>query len=256
MNHLNPSTNRLNLTLKPIGLAICIIIGLNGCKDFGYIPVNGSAYIIDDYQSRNPMAGLYVEAVYDDRSLDPIITNPTLTPLMGTITDDHGYFSFDTRFPDQGMIDNTAWALVYSDSMKSNQIGEFRFSSKGSFSNRMTIGLDTLCMPYNIWIVPRLANLGSETSDTILYRVDAVEVVAPSQKDHYVVGPFSIGQVLPAVHVKINFGTQEWLKHGSRYAFWAMYSNQELIHYSTYSLFPEGMRAREGDTVFTDIYLK
>jgi hypothetical protein len=133
-------------------------------------------------------------------------------------------------------------------------LGEFGFQFGDDSYRYKTIHLDTFALPHTVWIVPRIASLGSAPGSELHLRMDRGGDFSPAINwERMYSGPFSVGQKLDAWPGTMSFGMQHWLTFGSRELGSAMWTY--TTEYSGNVMAPWRPRTSEGDTLFLDITL-
>ncbi|MGA1381246.1 MAG: hypothetical protein ACO30N_06820 [Schleiferiaceae bacterium] len=231
------------------GILIAAAVMLASCAYFVSTRFTGYAYIVDSHRSKQPVEGLWIEAYYFQES------ERDDAPFFTSTTDEHGYFSFEGRSPSGGFdIDGWEMAYVYSGADRLDTLGTFQFVSSNRPNNYRTVELDTFALPHTVWIVPRIASLGSAPGNEMHLRMDLGGDFSPdSNLERTYSGPFSVGQKLDAWPGYMSFGIQHWLTFGSREFGSAMWTY--TTEYSGNVMAPWRPRTSEGDTVFLDITL-
>lgn len=222
---------------------------LASCADLVSTRYTGEAYIVDSHRSKQPVEGLWIEAFYYNES------QRDDAPFFTATTDDRGFFSFEGRSPSGGFdIDGWDLAYVYSGSDRLDTLGEFGFQFGDDSYRYKTLHLDTFALPHTVWIVPRIASLGSIPGSELHLRFDRGGDFSPAINfERAYSGPFSEGQKLDAWPGYMSFGMQHWLTFGSR-----EFGSASWTYTSEYFgnvMAPWRPRTSEGDTLFLDISL-
>ena len=222
---------------------------LASCADLVSTRFKGEATIVDSHRSKQPVEGLWIEAFYYNES------ERDDAPFFTATTDDRGFFSFEGRSPSGGFdIDGWEMAYVYSGADRLDTLGEFGFQFGDDTYRYKTLHLDTFALPHSVWIVPRIASLGSIPGSELHLRFDRGGDFSPAINfERAYSGPFLVGQKLDAWPGTMSFGMQHWLTFGSREfgsATWTYTSE-----YFGNVMAPWRPRTSEGDTLFLDISL-
>lgn len=231
------------------GMLIAATAMLASCADLVSTRFKGEAYIVDSHRSKQPVEGLWIEAFYYNES------QRDNAPFLITTTDERGFFSFDDRSPSGGFdIDGWETAFVYSGPDRLDTLGEFGFQFADESYRYKTLHLDTFALPHTVWIVPRIASLGSAPGNELHLRFDRGGDFSPASNwERTYSGPFSVGQSLDAWPGSMSFRIQHWLSFGSREFGSAAWTN--TTEYSGNVMAPWRPRTSEGDTLFLDITL-
>ncbi len=231
------------------GILIAAAAMLASCADLVSTRFKGEATIVDSHRSKQPVEGLWIEAYYFQES------ERDDAPFFTSTTDERGFFSFEGRSPSGGFdIDGWEMAYVYSGADRLDTLGEFGFQFGDDTYRYKTLHLDTFALPHSVWIVPRIASLGSDPGSELHLRMDRDGDFSPAINfERAYSGPFSEGQKLDAWPGTMSFGMQHWLTFGSRQlgsASWTYTSE-----YFGNVMAPWRPRTSEGDTLFLDISL-
>jgi len=207
----------------------------------------GHAVIVDNFNDRNPLEGIYIEMKYTN------IEGGEYQYLDGVTTDKNGYFEINTGFsaPFFG-FDSDAYASVYSDTKYTDTLGFFRFQFNDDSFAFLTIHLDTFVLAHNIWIIPRIKNSGNHQPDEIVIEFNNVSLVDNSVRTKTYSGNIALNQTFEPVEIIMSLNLQHWLSYGSRdLAYGILKKNNQQIGFGNFKLEKPG-RTVSGDTLYID----
>jgi hypothetical protein len=207
----------------------------------------GHAVIVDNFNDRNPLEGVYIEMKYTN------VEGGDYKYLDGVTTDKNGYFELNTSFnaPFFG-FDSDAYASVYSDTKYTDTLGFFRFQFNDDTFAYLTIHLDTFALSHNIWIIPRIKNLGKHQPDEIVIEFQNCGLVDNSRRTTTYSGNIALNQTFEPVEIIMSMSLQHWLCFGSRdLAFAILKKNNNEIGYGYFKL-EKPERTVTGDTLYID----
>lgn len=210
---------------------------------------DGEAYLVNNHRDKQPVEGVLFEMFYYQESVRDD------EPFAVATTDDRGHFKIEGVSPGGGGFDIDGWnqAFAFADPSRTDTLGTLQFAYPGNDTYRyQTIRLDTFVMPHQVWVVPRVASLGTGSGNDLYLRMNQGGDFSPeSNLERTYSGPFSLGQKLDAWPGQMSLGMQHWLSFGSREfgsATWA-----PTTEYSGNVKAPWRPRTIEGDTVYLDI---
>lgn len=217
---------------------------LTSCFDYTD-EIVGHAIIVDNFENKTPLEGLYIEVEHteDEGYNYDVIANDT--------TDENGYFEINTKIK-AGFINIDSWSLahVYSDTEYSDTLGYFTFQFPDHTYGYKTIHLDTFSLSHNIWVIPRISNLGGYQADEILIHYYNCTLVDPSTRNMTFPGPVYENQTFDPVEITMTINIQHWLTYGSRdFARGSLKKDSQEIGFGYFKL-EEYMHTIEGDTSY------
>ena len=207
--------------------------------------ISGHAFIVDNFKDKNPLEGIYIEVEYTKNE------GYNYDFLQSATTDKNGYFKIDTEFKtDVFSIDSWAVANVYSDKEYSDTLGNFSFQFPNDTYGYKTIHLDTFSLSHNIWVIPRISNLGNYKPDEISIHFDNCELVDSSHENMTFFGSVNVNQTFTPVEIKMTMNTQHWLSYGTRdLARGSLKKNSQEIGFGYFNL-EKSKHTVEGDTLY------
>lgn len=207
--------------------------------------ISGHAFIVDNFKDKNPLEGIYIEVEYTKNE------GYSYDFLHSATTDKNGYFKIDTEFKaDYFNIDCWAVANVYSDKEYSDTLGNFGFQFPDDTYGYKTIQLDTFSLSHNIWVIPRINNLGKYQPDEISIHFFNCELVDSSQENMTFFGSVSVNQTFTPVEIKMTMNIQHWLSYGSReFARGSLKKNSQEIGFGYFKL-EKSKHTIEGDSLY------
>ena len=227
---------------------ICIVVIFTACTmRIGTEKLTGHAYIVDNFKDKNPLEGVYIEVEYTTDE------GYTYDFLVGETTDENGFFEIDVKYKN-GLIGFDSWAraLVYSDTEYSDTLGSFQFYFPENTYRYKTIYLDTFSLSHNIWVVPRIVDLGNFQPDELIIHFQNCELTDKSLANQTFSGPVFENQVFEPVEIVMDMLIQHWITFGTReFARGSLKKNANEIGFGYFKL-EEGRPTSEGDTVYLD----
>ena len=212
--------------------------------------IKGQAVIVNNFKEKKPLEGIYIEVQHTEDE------GYNYDFLQGITTDKHGFFEINVKYKIDFMcIDCWAVANVYSDIKHTDTLGSFSFPYANNTYSYQTICLDTFSLPHNVWVVPKIIDLGGYHPDEIEIDFGKSDVVDSAQKNMSYTGSIQEHQTFTPVQIKMSMNIQHWLSYGSRdLATGFLKKNSKQIgfgyfHLSTYK------RTVEGDTLYLNFYL-
>ncbi|MEY3101834.1 MAG: hypothetical protein RL558_111 [Bacteroidota bacterium] len=228
------------------------ILAATSCQSAFNQRIEGEAYLVNNHRDKQPLGGVFFEVFYYQESVRDD------EPFAVATTDERGYFKIDGVSTGGGGfdIDGRQQALVYTDLTRSDTLGTLQFAFPGNDTYRyQMIHLDTFALPHRVWMVPRIASLGSNAASEFTLHFYFKDGLCPTgTSDYPITGPLSVGQKLDAYPATMDLANQHWLAFGTRTIGSAYYPGQVMTSGSVEV--PFGLRTAEGDTVYLDVVLK
>ena len=186
---------------------------LSSCfvEDVVKTKIKGGAHFIDNFNDKNPLEGLYVEAIYDAADGDGIQI------LASAVTDKNGYFELEGEYFSGGFnLDNWDCAYVFKDAEKLDTLGWFGFQFADETYKYRTIHIDTFSLEHTIWVKPRILDLQKEKSEGVY--LSFYNAKPQQNKNKYIefFGEITEGKTFEPIEVKMPLNTQHWLNFGTR----------------------------------------
>mgnify|MGYP000848090375 CR=1 FL=1 len=222
------------------------------CQSVFNSRIDGEAYLINNHRDKQPVSGVLFEVFYYQES------ERDNEPFAMATSDENGFFKLEGVSPGGGGFDIDGWeqAFAFTDLTRSDTIGTLQFAYPGNDTYRYKmIRLDTFALPHTVWMVPRIASLGSASASEFTLHFNWKGGLCPTGTSEYeITGPLSVGQTLDAYPATMDLANQHWLAFGSREIGYAYYPGQVMTTGSVEV--PFGLRTAEGDTVFVDVVLE
>lgn len=241
--------NKITLNFKTIIILFATLL-FSACTD-ETDKISGHAFIVDNFKDKNPLEGIYIEVEYTKNE------GYSYDFLHSVTTDKKGYFKIDTEFKtDVFSIDCWAVANVYSDTEYTDTLGNFSFQFPDGTYGYKTIHLDTFSLPHNIWVIPRISNLGNYKPDEISINFYNCELIDTSLTDMTFFGSVNVNQTFTPVEIKMNMNIQHWLSYGSRdFARGSLKKNSQEIGFGYFKL-EKSKHTIEGDTLYLNFEIE
>lgn len=218
---------------------------LTSCFDIFHDEIYGHAIIVDNFKDKNPLEGVYVEVEHtEDEGYNYYV-------IGSDTTDENGYFSLDLKF-ESAIFTIDAWSIayVYSDTAYTDTLGYFSFQFAEDTYRYQTIHLDTFTLSHNIWIKPRIRDLGDCQADEITIDYFNCELIDASLKNMTFSGAVDTNQTFDPVEIKMSMLLQHWLTYGSRdLARGSLRKDSQEIGFGYFKL-EEFKHTSEGDTLY------
>lgn len=243
-NFVDLKTNIENFMKTKTLLALFAVLMLSACGSETE-KITGHAVIVDNFKDKNPLEGVYIEVEYTNNE------GYSYEFLNGATTDNNGYFKIDTKFEtDFFGIDSWAYANVYSDKEYSDTLGSFRFQYPDKTYSYKTIHLDTFTLSHNVWIIPKIGDLGGFMPDGLSIDFYNCELVDSSKKDFIYTGAVKENQTFAPVEIEMTMNTQHWLSYGTGdLARGSLKKDSKEIAFGYFKL-AQTKRTTEGDTLY------
>lgn len=230
-------------------LALTLLLSLNSCfvADVFKTKIKGSAHIIDNFNDKNPLEGLYIEVIYDAADGDGVRV------LASAVTDKNGYFELEGEYNDGGFnLDNWECAYVFKDAEKLDTLGWFRFHFADETYEYRTIHIDTFSLEHNIWVKPRIVDLKNEKADGVYLSFYNAKPKLKENLNNELYGEVNEGSTFDAIEIKMPMNTQHWLIYGTRdLATGGLLKNGEAFGSGDWNL-NYNRPTKPGDTLFLD----
>ena len=222
---------------------------LSACIDESYNTdkIKGHAFIVDNFNDRNPLEGIYIEVEYTNNE------GCTYDFISGSTADENGFFEIDTEIKtDYFGIDSWAIANVYSDTNYSDTLGSFSFQFLADTYDYRTIHLDTFSLEHNIWVIPRIRSLGAYQPDELSINFYNCELVDSSLTNMTFYDSIDISQTFTPVEIKMTMNIQHWLSYGTReFARGSLKIDSKEVAFGYFKL-EQSKHTLEGDTLYLD----
>jgi hypothetical protein len=240
------------LKINSLSTALLCLFAASSCQSVFNQRIDGEAYLINNHRDKQPVSGVLFEVFYYQES------ERDNEPFAMATTDERGYFHIEGVSPGGGGFDIDGWqeAFAFTDLTRADTVGTLQFAYPGNDTYRYKmIRLDTFALPHTVWMVPRIASLGSASASEFTLHFNWKGGLCPTGTSEFqITGPLSVGQTLDAYPATMDLANQHWLAFGSREIGYAYYPGQVMTTGSVE--IPFGLRTVEGDTVFVDVVLE
>lgn len=231
--------------MKKLLFSSALLALLSGCS-FTSQKINDGAYFVDSMDSKNPLVGLYIELMVTEDE------GSTYNLLASTHTDENGYFYFDEEFGN--CFDCWEHVHIYSDSNYTDTLGLLTYAFQDKLSAPLVLHTDTFTLEHQVWIVPRIGDIGNVSADKINIRFDHIDPIGVSANLSYTQNITS-STTFPAVETTLNIGFQHWFNFGSgELAQGRLYNGGTEIGWGYFTL-TDYRATSPGDTLFIDFAL-
>lgn len=203
---------------------------------------------MDNFKDKNPLEGILIELKYTKDE------GYNYNLLQSVTTDKNGNFKIDAEYKTGFMcLDCWTVAEVYSDLEHTDTLGDFGFQFANNTYSYKTIHLDTFSLSHNVWIIPKIIDLGGFQPDQISIDFYNCDLVDKSQKVMTYSGEIKVNRTFTPVELEMNMNTQHWLSYGNLayLARGSLKKDTKEIAFGYFKL-KKTNRTVEGDTLYID----